>query len=111
MFRQIVFWLHLIAALISGLVIAILCFTGTVLAFEKQWVAWSERDARQISPPSADSTRLPLDELRARLRTAHPDARPTSRLVNLVLQRRARWLLAHIDDLFLPVEKSPPDRP
>ena len=39
------------------------------------------------------------------------DARPTSRLVNLVLQRRARWLLAHIDDLFLPVEKSPPDRP
>lgn len=39
------------------------------------------------------------------------DARPTSRLVNLILQRRARWLLAHIDDLFLPVEKSPPDRP
>lgn len=38
------------------------------------------------------------------------DARPASRLVNLVMQRRARWLLAHIDDLFLPVEKSPPDR-
>lgn len=38
------------------------------------------------------------------------DARPGSRLVNLVMQRRARWLLAHIDDLFLPVEKSPSDR-
>ncbi len=38
------------------------------------------------------------------------DARPASRLVNLVMQRRARWLLAHIDDLFLPVEKSPSDR-
>jgi predicted anti-sigma-YlaC factor YlaD len=36
------------------------------------------------------------------------DARPASRLVNLIMQRRARWLLAHIDDLFLPVEKSPP---
>jgi len=36
------------------------------------------------------------------------DARPASRLVNLLMQRRARWLLAHIDDLFLPVEKSPP---
>ena len=81
MFRQILFWLHLIAGLISGLVIAILCFTGTVLAFEKQWVAWSERDARQITPPAADSTRLPLDALRARLRTAHPDARPTSFIV------------------------------
>ena len=81
MFRQILFWLHLIAGLISGLVIAILCFTGTVLAFEKQWVAWSERDARQITPPAADSTRLPLEGLRARLRTAHPDARPTSFIV------------------------------
>ena len=39
------------------------------------------------------------------------DARPASRLANLVVQRRARWLLAHIDDLFLPVEKSLPDRP
>ncbi len=36
------------------------------------------------------------------------DARPASRLVNLLMQRRARWLLAQIDDLFLPVEKSPP---
>lgn len=81
MFRQILFWLHLIAGLISGLVIAILCFTGTVLAFEKQWVAWSERDARQITPPAADSTRLPLEGLLARLRTAHPDARPTSFIV------------------------------
>jgi predicted anti-sigma-YlaC factor YlaD len=39
------------------------------------------------------------------------DARPASRLVNLIMQRRARWLLAHIDDLFLPDEKSPPERP
>ena len=53
MFRQTVFWIHLVAGLISGLVIAIMCFTGTVLAFEKQLVAWSERDARQIAPPPA----------------------------------------------------------
>lgn len=37
-----------------------------------------------------------------------PDAQPESRLLNLVMQRRARWLLARIDDLFLPVE-SPPE--
>jgi predicted anti-sigma-YlaC factor YlaD len=34
-----------------------------------------------------------------------PDARPEWRLVNLVMQRRARWLLSRIDDLFLPVDK------
>jgi len=32
------------------------------------------------------------------------DARPEWRLVNLVMQRRARWLLVRTDDLFLPPE-------
>ena len=30
-----------------------------------------------------------------------PDADPDHRLANLVAQRRARWLLDHIDELFL----------
>jgi predicted anti-sigma-YlaC factor YlaD len=34
------------------------------------------------------------------------DARPEWRLVNLVMQRRARWLLGRIDDLFLPPLKE-----
>ena len=33
-----------------------------------------------------------------------PDADPGNRLANLVAQRRARWLLKHIDDLFLGIE-------
>jgi predicted anti-sigma-YlaC factor YlaD len=39
--------------------------------------------------------------------TLDPDAAPEYRLVNLVLQRRARWLLARIDDLFLPALPPP----
>jgi predicted anti-sigma-YlaC factor YlaD len=31
----------------------------------------------------------------------NPDAAPEARLVNLVMQRRARWLLSRLDDLFL----------
>lgn len=31
----------------------------------------------------------------------NPDARPDSRLVNLVMQRRAKWLLSRTDQLFL----------
>ena len=34
----------------------------------------------------------------------NPDARPESRLVNLVMQRRARWLLSRADELFANAE-------
>ena len=34
--------------------------------------------------------------------------RPEFRLVNLVMQRRARWLLGRIDELFLPVDSPAP---
>jgi len=33
-----------------------------------------------------------------------PDADLDNRLANLVAQRRARWLLKHVDDLFLETE-------
>src|SRR5687767_14561064 len=81
-FRTTFFWIHLVAGVISGLSIGIMCFTGTVLAFEKELVAWAERDARLIETPAAGATRLPLDLLQRKLREANPDARPTG----LVLQ-------------------------
>ena len=81
-FRRTLFWIHLVAGLISGLAIAVMCFTGTLLAFEKDLIAWAERDARQIATPPAGATRLPLAEMQARLRAAQPEARPNS----LVLQ-------------------------
>jgi predicted anti-sigma-YlaC factor YlaD len=34
------------------------------------------------------------------------NARPEFRLVNLVMQRRARWLLGRIDELFLPADST-----
>jgi uncharacterized iron-regulated membrane protein len=71
-FRKFIFWLHLIAGLIAGLSIGIMCFTGTALAFEKELVAYAERDVRRIGPPAADTPRLPLAELLARLRAAQP---------------------------------------
>jgi predicted anti-sigma-YlaC factor YlaD len=36
----------------------------------------------------------------------NPDERPEWRLVNLIMQRRARWLLGRIDELFLPPEPT-----
>ncbi len=77
MFRQTLFWLHLAAGVICGLIIAVMCFTGTVLAFEKELVAWSERDARVVAPPAPGAARLSLDQLQAALRAAQPEARLT----------------------------------
>lgn len=81
LFRQVLFWLHLAAGLIGGIAIGIMCFTGAALAFEKQLVAWSERDARRVEVP-ANTARLPLAELTQRIRTAHPDAKATAIFVS-----------------------------
>jgi uncharacterized iron-regulated membrane protein len=79
--RPLFFWLHLAAGLVCGLVIALLCFTGTALAFEKELIAWAERDARQVAAPAPGAPRLGIDELSARLRTAFPAARPANIVV------------------------------
>ena len=47
------------------------------------------------------------------LRTAlaiPPDAQPSARLANLVMQRRARWLLARVDKYFLPPLEANPNQ-
>ena len=44
-------------------------------------------------------------ELLNRALAINPDAKPEWRLVNLVMQRRARWLLSRTDELFLTTEK------
>ena len=45
-----------------------------------------------------------LEQFEALLHQAlaiNPDAKPEWRLVNLVMQRRAKWLLSRTDQLFL----------
>lgn len=81
-FRKFLFWLHLIAGLIAGLSIAVMCITGVTLAFEKQLLAWAERDVRLVTPPSPDAARLSLDDLSRRLREQKPDLRPSAIVVS-----------------------------
>ncbi|MSU57500.1 MAG: hypothetical protein EXS35_04860 [Pedosphaera sp.] len=47
-----------------------------------------------------------FEELLNRALAVNADAQPDTRLVNLVMQRRAKWLLSRKDDLFLTVEKK-----
>lgn len=70
--RSVLFWLHLASGLAAGLVIGLMCVTGAMLAFEKEWIAWAERDARQVTVPP-DASRLPLAELSRQIQLAYPD--------------------------------------
>jgi len=76
-FRTVLFWIHLVAGLISGLSVGIMCFTGTMLAFEHEIVEWAERDARRVAAPAEGAVRLPIQELQRKLREAQPDFRAT----------------------------------
>jgi len=77
-FRQLIFWLHLIAGISAGLVILIMSATGVALAFEKEIIAWAERDGQRVVPPKADTQRLGLDELLNTLREQRPGGRPST---------------------------------
>lgn len=81
-FRTILFWTHLVAGLIAGISIGIMCFTGAALAFESEITAWSERDARRVAPPAADTPPLTLDELAKKVREAEPDAKPSGIVIS-----------------------------
>jgi uncharacterized iron-regulated membrane protein len=73
--RQFFFWLHLAAGVLAGLAIAIMAFTGTLLAFQKEIIAALERDARIVQPAGE---RLSLDELWQRVRANEATARATA---------------------------------
>lgn len=62
-FRKIIFWIHLVFGVVSGLFIAILCLTGAALAFEKEVISFAERDAIRVEMPSTDAQPLPIDDL------------------------------------------------
>lgn len=82
-FRKVLFWLHLVIGLAAGGTIAITTFTGATMAFEKQFIAWAERDLRRVTPPAANAERMPVDELLRRVREIQPDARPMGLTVSV----------------------------
>ena len=76
--RKILFWLHLFAGVVAGVVILIMSVTGAALAFEKDIVAQAERAVRRVPPPAPGMARLTLDALLDRVKEKQPGARPSS---------------------------------
>jgi uncharacterized iron-regulated membrane protein/flavodoxin len=75
--HKIIFWSHLLAGLIGGLVIFIMSATGVILMYEHQMVEYAERHVREVVPPSGNAPRLSLDDIVAKAREPNPKARPT----------------------------------
>jgi hypothetical protein len=62
--RSVLFWIHLTAGVVAGLVILLMSATGVLLTYEKQMLAWSDRTPA-AAPPVAEAPRLPVEELLA----------------------------------------------
>lgn len=86
-FRQILFWLHLAAGLIAGVVIFIMCVTGALLAFERQTIEWAERDVRYVA--SSSEQRVSPAEVLQTVIAARPEANPSS--IAIKNQPGATW--------------------
>jgi uncharacterized iron-regulated membrane protein len=73
-FRTVVFWMHLSAGVIAGLVILLMCVTGVALTYEKQVLEWADRRAWTPPPVRAGARPLPPETLLAKVTAARPAA-------------------------------------
>ena len=69
-FRNVLFWIHLIAGCVAGLVVLAMSLTGVLLTYERQILAWADRGGFQAGPPATAGRRLPVEELLRRVTAA-----------------------------------------
>src|SRR5262245_50487205 len=74
--RSVLFWMHLTAGVMAGLVILIMSFTGAVLAMKPQIVKAIDRRVRVVAPRR--EPRVPASALVAAVRAGRPGATATS---------------------------------
>ena len=87
-FRKLIFWLHLIAGVLGGIVIFIMCVTGALLSFEKDIAEFAERNQRFVAP-SENAQKLSVQEILAKVSEAKPNAKPSA--ISLPNKPNAAW--------------------
>src|SRR5688572_7746395 len=60
--RTFIFWPHLIAGVLAGVVILIMSITGVILTYERQLIAWSNSHLKS-TPPAVGAARMPVESL------------------------------------------------
>jgi uncharacterized iron-regulated membrane protein len=76
-FRTVLFWAHLAAGVVAGLVILVMSITGVALTYERQMGQWADRQLRS-APPTADARRLSVEEVLETVGQSHPGVAPTA---------------------------------
>ena len=77
--RKILFWTHLVAGVVAGSVILIMCVTGTLLTFQQSVLRVIERAERVVaSPPAPGRHGSTSTRCWRTVRLAFPDAQPTT---------------------------------
>jgi uncharacterized iron-regulated membrane protein len=74
--RTVLFWIHLSAGVLGGLVIFVMSFTGVVLALKPQILAFVDRDVRTVT--AREQPRLSAGALFDAVAVARPGATPAS---------------------------------
>ncbi len=72
MLRKTIFWIHLACGIITGLVIAMMSFTGIAIAFEEEILGWCDRNVSKVDAPE-NSQPLTIEELHQIVLTQKPD--------------------------------------
>ena len=60
--RTLIFWPHLIAGVVAGVVILVMSVTGVILTYERQLIAWSNSHLKSTSP-AGGAARMPVESL------------------------------------------------
>ena len=76
-FRSVLFWVHLVAGVLAGVVILLMSVTGVALTYEKQMLEWADQRAHPWVPPSNGARPLSPETLLAEVAVARPGAAPT----------------------------------
>jgi uncharacterized iron-regulated membrane protein len=75
--RSFIFWPHLIAGVLAGIVILMMSVTGVLLTYERQMIAWSDSHHRSVVP-STGASRLQPEEFLVAWHSANPELAPTA---------------------------------
>jgi len=70
--RTLIFWPHLVAGVVAGVVILTMSVTGVLLTYERQLNAWSDSDFRS-TPPSDVAARMSVEDIVSTVRRDRPD--------------------------------------
>jgi uncharacterized iron-regulated membrane protein len=74
-FRTVLFWMHLAAGAVAGVVILVMSVTGVALTYEKQMLEWADRRA-WTAPASSGARPLAPETLLAKVVAAQPGPTP-----------------------------------